>query len=82
MKKQKKTKNNEKQTKNRTVYIGTNINTCIACGREIPEGMLVCIECEIGTSTKRCTICDRPIEEGDSICQRCRDIIFNSTKKD
>lgn len=53
-----------------------NANICIMCGREIPEGMLVCIECELGTTPRRCTICNRPISESDSICPDCKGIIF------
>ena len=82
MKKQEDNKKTEQQTESKVVYRAESINTCIACGCEIPEGMLVCMECEIGKSTKRCTICDRPISEFDSICSNCKAIIFRSKKKD
>ena len=69
------------QTENKVVYVATSVNTCIACGREIPEGMLVCMECEVGRSQKKCTICDKPIAESGSICSNCRAIIFRSKNK-
>ena len=59
-----------------------NINTCISCGREIPEGSLVCMECEVGRSQKKCTLCDKPIAECESICANCKAIIFRSKNKD
>ena len=59
-----------------------NINTCIACGREIPEGRLACMECEIGKSQKRCTICDRLVAESEAICSNCKTAIFRSKIKD
>ena len=80
MKKQEETKKTEQKTENKVVYVATSINTCIACGREIPEGFLVCMECEVGKSQKRCTICDRPIAESEDICSNCRAIIFRSKK--
>ena len=52
MKKQEETKKTEQQTENKAKVVSMSINTCIACGREIPEGMLVCMECEIGKSQK------------------------------
>ena len=58
-----------------------NTNICIMCGKEIPEGMLVCIKCELGTSPQRCEICNRPISEGDSICPNCKGIIFYEKSK-
>ena len=82
MKKQKKVKKNEQQTENKVVYGATGINTCIACGREIPEGQLVCMVCEVGTSAKHCMICDRPISEWESICSNCKDVLFRLKKKD
>ena len=82
MKKQRETRKAERQTENKVVYVATSINTCIACGREIPEGMLVCMECEIGKTEKRCTICDRPIAESEDICSNCRAIIFRLNYKD
>lgn len=82
MKKQKEKKKTEQQTENKVMYVDTSINTCIACGREIPEGMLVCMECEIGTSSKKCMICNRPIAESESICSNCRAVIFRSKIED
>jgi len=82
LKKQEETKKTEQQTENKAKVVSMSINTCIACGREIPEGMLVCMECEIGKSQKRCTICDRPIAESEQICSNCRAVIFRSKNKD
>ena len=83
MKKQEETKNKiEQQTKSKVVYAPTSVNTCIACGRVIPEGMLVCMKCEVGNSQERCVICDRPIAEGQDICPNCRTAIFRSKNKD
>lgn len=82
MKNKKKFQKNTCNTENEAVYVAASINTCIACGREIPEGMLVCVECEVGASTKRCTICNRLIAESDSICENCKAHIFRSKNKD
>ncbi len=82
MKNQKENEKITNQTENKVVYVATSINICIACGREIPEGMLVCMECEVGRSQKKCTICDRPIAESESICSNCKAIIFRSKNKD
>lgn len=82
MKNQKENEKTTNQTENKVVYVATSINTCIACGREIPEGMLVCMECEIGKSQRKCTICDRPIAESESICSNCKAVIFRSKNKD
>ena len=82
MKNQKESEKTTTQTENNVVYVATSINTCIACGREIPEGMLVCMECEIGKSQKRCTICDRPIAESEAVCSNCKASIFRSKNKD
>ena len=81
MKKQEKTTKNEQQTEKRVGGFTMSVNSCIACGKEIPEGMLVCMECEIGRSEKRCTICDRPIAEGEAICSHCKVVIFCSKNK-
>ena len=82
MRKQKETEKTEQQTEKRVTFVATNINTCIACGREIPEGMFVCRECEVGKSEKRCTICNRLVTESESICVHCRAMIFRLKNKD
>lgn len=49
-----------------------NINTCISCGKEIPEGILVCMECEWDAENSRCIICDSVLQKNEnSICERC-----------
>lgn len=73
-------KNTEQKTENNVVCVATSINTCIACGREIPEGMLVCMDCEVDRSEKRCRICGRLIAESEDICSNCRAVIFRSKK--
>lgn len=78
MKKQEETRKPEQQTEKKAVYVAASINTCIACGREIPEGMLVCMECEVGESEKKCMICNSLMAEGDCICPNCKAIIFRS----
>ncbi len=82
MKKIKKNEKTTNQTENKAVYVATGTNTCISCGREIPEGRLVCRECEVGTSSKRCTICNRRIAESESICSDCRATILRSKNND
>lgn len=60
-----------------------NVNTCIACGREIPEGMLACMECEKGVESALCVVCDEPLKENEiSICSRCRAVLLHSRNKD
>ena len=70
-----------KQHENKRSWLVASINTCVSCGREIPEGMLVCMECEIGKFQKRCTICDKPIAESESVCANCKAMIFRSKHK-
>ena len=82
MKKQEETRKAEQETKNKAIHVPVCGNFCIACGREIPEGMLVCMKCEVGNSQERCVICDRPIAEGQDICSNCRAAIFRSKNKD
>lgn len=83
MKKQEETKKTEQKTENKVVYVATSINTCIACGREIPEGMLVCMKCEKGLCDSKCTICDAPLKENEvGLCTRCRATFFRSKNKD
>ena len=82
MKKQRKTIKTEQQTRNEVTFVAMNINTCISCGKEIPEGMLVCMECEIGMFSNRCTLCNRLIAESESICPNCKAIILRSKNKD
>lgn len=81
LKKRKEKENITDQTESRVVCVATDINTCVACGREIPEGILVCKECEIGRSPKKCLICDRPVAESESVCSNCRAAIFRFKKK-
>ena len=57
-------------------------NTCVACGREIPEGRLICANCELDTSMKRCIICDRPISDSDTICSTCKALIYRLENND
>jgi predicted nucleic acid-binding Zn ribbon protein len=78
LKKQEETNERELKTKSKTNFADMSRNTCIACGREIPEGMLVCKQCEIGASSNRCTICNRAIAESELLCDHCKDVIFRS----
>ncbi|MBR2466748.1 MAG: hypothetical protein IKB38_07475 [Clostridia bacterium] len=57
MKKEKKNAKTTKSQEDGMSWLVANINTCISCGREIPEGNLVCMECEDGRTQKKCTIC-------------------------
>ena len=74
-------KESEKTTQKRencAAYVVMSINICVTCGREIPEGMMICMACELGTFLCRCIVCDRPIAESDALCIDCREIIFRS----
>ena len=82
MKKQKKNEKTTNQTKNNAAYYAADVNTCVCCGRIIPEGTLVCMICEKELSVPRCIICDKPLTNEDSICSNCRAIIFSSKNKD
>lgn len=82
MKNLKEDKKRTNQTENGDVYVATSINTCIACGREIPEGMLVCMECETFKPNTKCMICNIPLSDGKTICSKCRSTIFRSKNKD
>ncbi len=58
-----------------------NINTCISCGKEIPEGTLVCMECEKGLSRPRCVCCDTPLQNGQSVCAKCSKLFLKRKSK-
>ena len=53
-----------------------NINTCISCGREIPEGIFVCMECEQGLFRPKCVFCNTPLQNGQSVCMKCSDMFL------
>ena len=44
---------------------------CIFCGRDIPEGLMVCPICEQSLISGRCSICDCSTDELP-ICKRCQ----------
>lgn len=78
MKKQEEAKKIELNNESKVVYVATSTNTCISCGREIPEGMLVCVECERGW---RCVCCDAPLQNGQSVCAKCSEILLGRKQK-
>lgn len=81
MKKQEEAKKIEQKNENKIVYVATSTNTCISCGREIPEGMLVCMECEKGLSRPRCVCCDAPLQNGQSVCAKCSEIFLKRRQR-
>ena len=81
MKKQEEAKKIELNTENKIVYVATSTNTCISCGREIPEGMLVCMMCDKGLSCPRCVCCDAPLHNGQSVCAKCSEILLGRKQK-
>ena len=81
MKKQEEAKKIELNTESKVVYVATSINTCISCGREIPEGILVCMECEMGLSRPRCVCCDAPLLNGLSVCAKCSEIFLKRRQR-
>ena len=38
------------------------MNTCVCCGRVVPEGRMVCPECEIQTNERRNQMADDGIQ--------------------
>lgn len=81
MKKQEEAKKIEPNTESKVVYVATSTNNCISCGREIPEGMIVCMECENGLSSPRCMFCNTPLHRGESVCIKCSEILLNRKSK-
>ena len=79
-KKKKKTEFTTPQENGGSWYV-ENINTCISCGREIPEGIFVCMRCEKDLSSPRCVCCDAPLPNGQSICAKCSEILLNKRLK-
>lgn len=83
MKDKKENVENTKPQESGKSWFVANINTCIACGREIPEGMLTCMECEKGLGVSKCTICDTPLKENEiALCTRCRATFLRPKNKD
>lgn len=76
MKKQEEAKKIEQKTESKVVYIATSTNTCISCGREIPEGIFVCMECEQGLFRPKCVFCNTPLQNGQSVCMKCSDMFL------
>ena len=57
--------------------VAPNVNLCISCGREIPEGVLVCVECENAVSALKCNSCGSLLSEAeDSVCEYCRTVLL------
>ena len=81
MKKQEEANKIELNTENKIVYVATSTNTCISCGKEIPEGVLVCMECEMGLLRPRCVCCDAPLQNGQSVCTKCSEILLGRKQK-
>lgn len=81
MKKQEEAKKIELNNESKVVYVATSTNTCISCGREIPEGVLVCMECEKGMSRPRCVCCDAPLHNGQSVCAKCSEIFLKRRQR-
>ena len=81
MKKQEEAKKIELNNESKVVYVATSTNTCIFCGREIPEGVLVCMECEKGLSRPRCVCCDAPLRNGQSVCAKCSEIFLKRRQR-
>lgn len=78
--KKKKTEMTTPQENGGSWYV-ENVNTCIACGRVIPEGILVCMECEKGLSRPRCVCCDTPLQNGQSVCTKCSEMLLSRKQK-
>ena len=76
MKKQEEAKKIEQKTESKVVYIATSTNICISCGREIPEGIFVCMECEQGLFRPKCVFCNIPLQNGQSVCMKCSDMFL------
>lgn len=81
MKKQEEAKKIELKSENHVVYVATSTNTCISCGKEIPEGVLVCMECEMGLLRPRCVCCDAPLQNGQSVCAKCSEMFLKRKQK-
>ena len=81
MKKQEEAKKIELKTESKVVYVATSTNTCISCGREIPEGMLVCMVCDKGLSRPRCVCCDAPLHNGQSVCAKYSEIFLKRKQR-
>jgi predicted nucleic acid-binding Zn ribbon protein len=76
LKKQEEAKKIEQKTESKVVYIAASTNTCISCGREIPEGIFVCMECEQGLFRPKCVFCNTPLQNGQSVCMKCSDMFL------
>lgn len=76
MKKQEEGKKIELKTESHVVYVATSTNTCISCGKEIPEGIFVCMECEQGLFRPKCVFCNTPLQNGQSVCMKCSDMFL------
>ena len=53
-------------------------NTCLVCGALLPEGLMVCSNCESGAIEHRCGICKRVIPQGIEVCPWCEEVLINS----
>ncbi len=53
-------------------HLSFNTNTCICCGEEIPEGILVCPACERGEVPFACQLCGAPLLCDEQMCSECQ----------
>ena len=53
-------------------YLSFDANTCISCGAEIPEGILVCPACERGEVPFACRLCGEPLLCDEQMCSECQ----------
>lgn len=51
-----------------------NVNTCVVCGAEIPEGRQVCPDCEIGDGCDNCAFALK--EPDEEPCNKCKNNIL------
>lgn len=81
MKKQEEAKKIELKSEDHVVYVATSTNTCISCGREIPEGMFVCMMCDKGLPRPRCACCNVPLHNGQSVCAKCSEMFLKRKQR-
>jgi len=81
LKKSKETQKISQRSEGKRGYIATSINTCISCGAIIPEGTLVCVQCELAWIEPRCEICGKTVETRNAICKSCEEMLLHAKNK-
>ncbi len=68
------------ETKAERIHYTEKENICISCGAIIPEGSLVCFNCQKGLTASYCVVCNKPLGNGNFVCPHCGNMLLQNFK--